>query len=69
MTPKLNCPHAKYVSGMRIWCTAAEGYCGNVYFKSCKGWWVLTANAARCPLRRGGDEGGQQGTAGRSDPV
>lgn len=67
-TPKLECPRAKYESGMRIRCTATGDYCGNVYWKSCKGWWALTANAARCPLREG-DERGQQGTAGRSDPV
>ena len=51
--PKLECPNAKYVSGMKIWCKAAEECCGNVYFKRCKGWWALTANAARCPLRGG----------------
>ena len=68
MTPRLSCPRAKYESGMMIRCTAIGEYCGNVHYKSCKGWWVLTANAARCPLREGGNGNEQQGTAGRSDP-
>ena len=52
MTPRLTCPHARYISEMRIFCDAANDLCGNVYFKTCKGWWVLSENAARCPLRR-----------------
>ena len=52
MTPRLTCPHARYISEMRIFCDAANDLCGNVYFKTCKGWWVLTAGADRCPLRR-----------------
>lgn len=68
MTPKLECPRAKYESGMRIRCTASGDYCGNVYWKSCKGWWALTAGAARCPMR-GREKNEQPRTAGRSDPV
>ena len=61
MTPKLTCPHARYISGMRIFCDAANDLCGNVYFKTCKGWWVLAASADRCPLRR--QNGKTDGTA------
>ena len=69
MTPGLSCPNAKYVSGMRIYCEKQGEYCGNVFYKSCKGWWALTANAARCPIRKDGDSGEKQGAAGRCDPV
>ena len=51
MTPRLSCPHARYISGMRIYCDAAGRLCGNVHFKACKGWWVLTTGADRCPIR------------------
>lgn len=52
MKPSLSCPHARYIDGMRIYCDAAHGLCGNVFYKQCKGWWSLNPNAARCPLRR-----------------
>jgi len=61
--PALACPHAEYRDEMRIYCKAAETYCGNVYFKSCKGWWVLTDNAGRCPLRKGDKRGAKHSTA------
>lgn len=51
MKVPLSCPHAVYKSGMRIWCTKAEGWCGNQYFKRCKGWWVLNERAAACPVK------------------
>lgn len=60
----LSCPHAEYRDGMRVFCTRGGTYCGNQYFKACKGWWALTANAARCPLRKGGiGDGGDDATA------
>lgn len=48
---KLTCPHAKYREEMRIYCEKADTYCGNAFFKRCKGWWALNKNADRCPLR------------------
>lgn len=52
MNVSLSCPQAVYKADMRIWCTKAEGWCGNQYFKRCKGWWVLNDEAGRCPLRK-----------------
>lgn len=52
MIVKLDCPHAVYREGMQIFCAHANDWCGHVYFKRCKGWWVLSDGAARCPLRR-----------------
>ena len=69
MTLKLECPHAEYRDGMRIFCTKSGEYCGNQFYKRCKGWWALNANAARCPLRRD-DHGQAETTAARgSDKV
>lgn len=52
------CPHARHEPGtMRVLCDKAAVYCGNQYYKSCKGWWVLNDNAARCPLRASGING------------
>ena len=53
----LTCPHARYIEGMRIYCDAANGLCGNVFYKQCKGWWALNENAERCPLRRRDHDG------------
>lgn len=50
MTVKIECPNGSYDQKMKIKCSKA-GYCGNQYFKRCKGWWALTENAKRCPLR------------------
>ena len=52
MTPTLSCPHAEYRDGMRIYSNKADAYCGNQYFKTCKGWWALTDKAGRCPVRK-----------------
>lgn len=52
MEVKLSCPKAEYRDGMRIFCRKANNWCGNAYFKRCKGWWALTDRAARCPLRK-----------------
>lgn len=51
MKIKLECPNAEYVEGMKIHCKAVKGRCAHVYFKACKGWWALTPQAARCPMR------------------
>ena len=67
--PKLSCQNAEYRKGMRIYCKAIDDYCGHVYWKACKGWWALSANAERCPMRKGGQGHEGQGAAGRSDPV
>ena len=52
----LSCPLAKYDGQMRIICTKRGYYCGNSYFKRCKGWWVLTESAGQCPLREESNE-------------
>jgi len=51
--PKLSCPNAVYVSGMKINCKLTGGRCTHVFYKSCKGWWALSPEAKRCPLREG----------------
>ena len=48
----LNCPHAYHGPGMRVLCRRNEKLCGHQQFKSCKGWWVLSPQAERCPLRK-----------------
>lgn len=48
----LSCPLASYEPGMRIRCGKSGELCGHQRFKSCKGWWVLTAQADACPLRK-----------------
>lgn len=52
MDLELGCPCASYRSDMRIVCGKTLNYCGHAYFKRCKGWWALSANAERCPLRK-----------------
>lgn len=52
MNLDLDCPQAEYREGMRIYCKKAGNYCGNAFFKRCKGWWALNEHAARCPLRK-----------------
>lgn len=52
MNVKIACPYGVYKSGMKIHCTKTGNLCGNQYFKSCKGWWVLTENAKKCPIRK-----------------
>lgn len=52
MKVPLECPFAEYREGMRIFCKKRDDWCGNVYFKRCKGWWAQTDAAQRCPLRR-----------------
>lgn len=50
----LNCPHAEYISGMKIKCNKINGLCPHVYFKQCKGWWALSPVAAKCPVKEDG---------------
>ena len=52
MTPTLACPYAEYTDGMRIHCKKACAPCGHAFFKRCKGWWALSPQAERCPLRK-----------------
>lgn len=67
MTPRLTCPHAQYRDGMRIFCARAADWCGHVYFKQCKGWWVLSDMAARCPLRKDDEHGPNPAAAQHGD--
>ena len=48
----LDCPLAKYGPDMAIICARDGEPCAHQYFKSCKGWWALTATAAKCPIRK-----------------
>lgn len=52
MKIELKCPHAYHGEGMKVYCRKLNDLCGNQYFKRCKGWWTLTDNASRCPLRK-----------------
>lgn len=48
----LDCPYASYGEGMRIRCAKlGGGLCPHQRYKDCKGWWVFTDNAGRCPKR------------------
>lgn len=49
MKLEIACPNGEYTDGMKIYCKATGSLCGNQRFKSCKGWWVLTDNARKCP--------------------
>lgn len=53
----LDCPLAKYGPDMAIICARDGEPCAHQYFKSCKGWWALSPDAARCPMR---GENGEQ---------
>ena len=69
----LTCPAAEYREGMVIWCKETGAPCGHVSFYACKGWWVLTPQAEKCPIRRekhgtapeGPGDPDQPGNAGR----
>jgi hypothetical protein len=52
MKLELNCPNAFYNARMQIVCKKSNDLCGNQRFKPCKGWSVLTDNAAKCPLKK-----------------
>ena len=49
---KLSCPFAKYNSQMHIDCTKRGEMCAHQRWKPCKGWCVLTDQAAVCPGRK-----------------
>ena len=49
--PVIACTHGRYVTGMVIWCDTTNGPCAHQYFKKCKGWYVLSDGAAKCPGR------------------
>jgi len=66
--PTLDCPHAEYREEMRVYCRKAETYCGNAYFRACRGWWALTERAAACPLRKE-DGHGEERPAGAGDRI
>ena len=51
MKIEINCPHGEYKDGMKIHCKITGRWCGNQYFKQCKGWWTLNDRAKDCPLR------------------
>ena len=59
---KLTCPRASYDDEMRIRCDDG-GLCGHQRYKPCKGWCVLTDQAARCPLRKDDGHGQKSETA------
>lgn len=61
MRIKLSCPHAEYRSEMRIWCRKRGCPCAHVYYKTCKGWWALSPQAADCPVRRENDDAKAEG--------
>lgn len=52
MKLELTCPQARYDAQMRIHCKAADDdLCAHQRFKACKGWWALTDQAEKCPMR------------------
>lgn len=57
MKVPLSCPYAVYKEGMRIFCTKVNNWCGNQYFKRCKGWWGLNDRAALCPVKKSDNKG------------
>lgn len=57
MKVEIECKNGVYREGMKIWCKALNYWCGNQRFKNCKGWWVLTDNASRCPKRKENSDG------------
>ena len=47
----IDCPHGTYDKEMKINCEKAGGRCAHQRYKPCRGWWVLTDQAKRCPAR------------------
>jgi len=47
----VTCPHAERRDGTQIWCRKAGDWCAHVFFKTCKGWWVQSPQADKCPIR------------------
>lgn len=52
MKVRLSCPQAVYGDGMTIICTKTGKLCAHQFFKRCKGWWALSDQAERCPVRK-----------------
>lgn len=48
----LDCPLAKYGPDMAIICARDGEPCAHQFYKSCKGWWVLSPGATDCPIRK-----------------
>ena len=57
MKIRLDCPHAEHRHEMVVYCKKTGEPCGHQFFKSCKGWWVNSPSAAKCPLRKEEDHG------------
>lgn len=51
MKINIECPNGRYDSEMRIICSKDNEPCAFQYYRTCKGWWVLTDGAETC-LRR-----------------
>ena len=45
---KPTCSLGKYGKGMKIYCKKDGMLCGFQFYRSCKGWWANTENAAKC---------------------
>lgn len=52
VTPRLNCPYARYGERMAIQCTKADDLCAHQRYCMSKGWYVLTDQAGNCPARK-----------------
>lgn len=52
----IECPHGTYDREMKINCDKTGGRCAHQRYKPCRGWWVLTDQAKRCPAREVKDE-------------
>jgi len=57
MKVTIECPHGRYVAGMRIWCDKIDGLCPFQRYKDCKGWWILTDNAGNARSERSNKNG------------
>ena len=53
----IECPKAKYGTGMVIYCKKDNQPCAHQYYKRCKGWYVLSDGAKACTIRKEPDNG------------
>lgn len=66
----VSCPRGQYGPGMAIYCDKDGQPCAHQYYKTCKGWFVLSDGAGKCPLRKEQTDGqGRTAAAGRDDAV
>ena len=65
MKLEVSCPRGQYGAGMAIYCDKDGQPCAHQYFKSCKGWYVLSDGAATCPLREERNHGQAETAAAR----